>query len=78
MSVSNTPQNSPRAGAAQQLVKLQGQIQTHERLMSPICEALDLEDLQNFLSWDMYCIMDMSESVSVAGGEMESEWASII
>lgn len=32
----------------------------------PMCEALDLDDLQNFLSWDMYGIrdMDMGDPVS--------------
>ena len=31
-----------------------------------MCEALDLDDLQNFLSWDMYGIrdMDMGDPVS--------------
>ncbi|KND89003.1 putative transcriptional regulatory protein [Tolypocladium ophioglossoides CBS 100239] len=30
----------------------------------PMCEALDLDDLQNFLSWDMYGIMEMGGGVS--------------
>lgn len=30
----------------------------------PMCNALDLDDLQNFLSWDMYGIMEMGGSVS--------------
>ncbi|KAJ6441592.1 fungal transcriptional regulatory protein [Purpureocillium lavendulum] len=29
----------------------------------PMCEALDLDDLQNFLSWDMYGIMEMGGGV---------------
>lgn len=29
----------------------------------PMCEALDLDDLQNFLSWDMYGIMDMGDPI---------------
>ncbi|QUC22020.1 uncharacterized protein UV8b_06261 [Ustilaginoidea virens] len=31
----------------------------------PMCDALDLDDLQNFLSWDMYGIMEMGGSVSI-------------
>lgn len=30
----------------------------------PMCDALDLDDLQNFLSWDMYGIMEMGGTVS--------------
>ncbi|KAM4062175.1 fungal specific transcription factor [Hirsutella rhossiliensis] len=30
----------------------------------PMCERLDLDDLQNFLSWDMYGIMEMGGGVS--------------
>ncbi|KAG8407564.1 hypothetical protein J3458_020316 [Metarhizium acridum] len=30
----------------------------------PMCNALDLDDLQSFLSWDMYGIMEMGGSVS--------------
>ncbi|PHH88472.1 hypothetical protein CDD83_7498 [Cordyceps sp. RAO-2017] len=30
----------------------------------PMCEALDLDDLQNFLSWDMYGIMEMGGGVA--------------
>lgn len=30
----------------------------------PMCEALDLDDLQSFLSWDMYGIMEMGGGVS--------------
>lgn len=33
-------------------------------LAQPMCDALDLDDLQNFLSWDMYGIMEMGGSVS--------------
>ncbi|KJZ74777.1 hypothetical protein HIM_05894 [Hirsutella minnesotensis 3608] len=29
-----------------------------------MCEALDLDDLQNFLSWDMYGIMEMGGGIS--------------
>ncbi|KAG6000381.1 hypothetical protein E4U21_005544 [Claviceps maximensis] len=46
----------------------------HERLVpnpyrkvvpaQPMCDALDLDDLQNFLSWDMYGIMEIGGSVS--------------
>ncbi|OAA38365.1 Transcription factor [Metarhizium rileyi] len=32
--------------------------------MQPMCDALDLDDLQSFLSWDMYGIMEMGGSVS--------------
>ncbi|KAG6007069.1 hypothetical protein E4U54_000067 [Claviceps lovelessii] len=32
--------------------------------VQPMCDALDLDDLQNFLSWDMYGIMEMGGSVS--------------
>lgn len=35
----------------------------------PMCEALDLDDLQNFLSWDMYGIMDMGDPVPDDGPE---------
>ncbi|UKZ79434.1 hypothetical protein TrVFT333_007189 [Trichoderma virens FT-333] len=31
--------------------------------IQPMCEALDLDDLQNFLSWDMYGIMDMGDPI---------------
>lgn len=36
------------------------------QVSQPMCEALDLDDLQNFLSWDMYGIrdMDMGDPVS--------------
>lgn len=30
----------------------------------PMCEGLDLDDLQSFLSWDMYGIMEMGGGVS--------------
>jgi hypothetical protein len=35
----------------------------------PMCEALDLDDLQNFLSWDMYGIMDMGDPLPDDGPE---------
>lgn len=47
-------------------------------------DALDLEELQNFLSWDIYGIMDLGETISASGGyEYEedvkrSEWSSMI
>jgi hypothetical protein len=37
--------------------------------IQPMCEALDLDDLQNFLSWDMYGIMDMGDPVPDDGPE---------
>ncbi|PHH58853.1 hypothetical protein CDD82_2628 [Ophiocordyceps australis] len=60
--------------AAHQLVGLSQELSTgpslqHERPVAleppaPLCEALDLDDLQNFLSWDMYGIMEMGGGVS--------------
>jgi hypothetical protein len=47
-------------------------------------DALDLEELQNFLSWDIYGIMDLGETISASGGyEYEdevrrSDWSSMI
>ncbi|PHH60613.1 hypothetical protein CDD81_1403 [Ophiocordyceps australis] len=59
---------------AHQLVGLSQEVSTgpslqHERPVgieppAPLCEALDLDDLQNFLSWDMYGIMEMGGGVS--------------
>lgn len=46
----------------QAYAKLGGPIQ-------PICQTLDLDDLQNFLSWDMYGIMDMGDPVPDDGPE---------
>lgn len=52
-----------------------------------ICEALDLDDLQSFLSWDMHGLMDLGDTVSVSGYETEGlgtslssppEWASAV
>lgn len=43
-------------------------------------EALDLDDLQNFLSWDMYGIRDMGDPVSEEAADdvtMQS-WAGAI
>ncbi|KAL7806023.1 fungal-specific transcription factor domain-containing protein [Trichoderma gracile] len=37
--------------------------------VQPMCEALDLDDLQNFLSWDMYGIMDMGDPVPDDGAD---------
>jgi hypothetical protein len=34
-----------------------------------MCDALELEDLQNFLSWDMHGIMEISDSISNLGTE---------
>lgn len=36
----------------------------------PIYDALDLDDLQNYLSWDMYGIMEISDTVSNVGTEV--------
>lgn len=65
------PGSSPGAGVRQHQAR------------KPICEALDLDDLQNFLSWDMYGMMDLGDTISVSGYEtegvrMSSEWASAI
>lgn len=40
----------------------------------PMCDGLDIEDLQNNLSWDMYGIMEISETVSNLGTE-EPSWS---
>lgn len=45
--------------------------------------ALELDELQSFLSWDIYGIMDLEETISAsAGHEGEdvrgSEWSSMI
>ncbi|KAK4085536.1 transcriptional regulator family: Fungal Specific TF [Trichoderma aggressivum f. europaeum] len=37
--------------------------------IQPMFEALDLDDLQNFLSWDMYGIMDMGDPIPDDGAE---------
>lgn len=34
---------------------------------APMYEALDLDDLQNFLSWDMYGIRDMGDPITEEG-----------
>ncbi|KAF3076141.1 hypothetical protein CFAM422_001094 [Trichoderma lentiforme] len=39
--------------------------------IQPMFEALDLDDLQNFLSWDMYGIMDMGDPIPDDGGADE-------
>ena len=36
----------------------------------PMRDALDLDDLQNFLSWDMYGIMEIGDTVSFQGTEV--------
>ncbi|UNI16376.1 hypothetical protein JDV02_002812 [Purpureocillium takamizusanense] len=48
----------------QQLLQQQGGAAGLKRQGSqPMCEALDLDDLQSFLSWDMYGIMEMGGGV---------------
>lgn len=37
--------------------------------IQPMFEALDLDDLQNFLSWDMYGIMDMGDPIPDDGAD---------
>jgi len=46
----------------------------------PMCDALDIDDLQNFLSWDMYGIMEMGGSVSNEDMEdsVSQSWTSAI
>ncbi|KZZ93868.1 Transcription factor [Moelleriella libera RCEF 2490] len=46
----------------------------------PMCDALDIDDLQNFLSWDMYGIMEMGGSVSTDDMEdsISQSWAGAI
>lgn len=46
----------------------------------PICETLDLDDLQNFLSWDMYGVMEMGDSMnpSVTDEEAGQSWTGTI
>lgn len=36
----------------------------------PIYDALDLDDLQNFLSWDIHGIMEISDTGSNMGTEI--------
>lgn len=46
-----------------------------------IGDALDLDELQNFLSWDIYGIMDLGETISASGYDEDvkrSEWSSMI
>ncbi|KAH7308164.1 fungal-specific transcription factor domain-containing protein [Stachybotrys elegans] len=66
--------------AAHQLIgmSLEGPVQSglqHERpvsshpqprpaLMQPMCDAIDLQDLQNNMSWDIYGIMEIGETLS--------------
>lgn len=58
-------------------------VQTPRRSVNgsnPMIEALDLDDLQNFLSWDMYGIRDMGDPVSEEAADdvtMQS-WAGAI
>jgi hypothetical protein len=45
--------------------------------------ALDLDELQSFLSWDIYGIMDLGETISASAGRegdevRGSEWSSMI
>lgn len=45
--------------------------------------ALDLDELQSFLSWDIYGVMDLRESISASAKHEEedarrSEWSSMI
>ncbi|KAK5997596.1 putative transcriptional regulatory protein [Cladobotryum mycophilum] len=49
--------------------------------MQPMCEALDLDDLQNFLSWDMYGIMEMGDPLQDDGMEeigLQQPWIGAI
>jgi hypothetical protein len=51
------------------------------RKHQPICEALDLEDLQNFVSWDIHGIIDISDTVSASNHDDEakmSSWGSMV
>ncbi|KAG5942303.1 hypothetical protein E4U59_001189 [Claviceps monticola] len=45
-----------------------------------MCDALDLDDLQNFLSWDMYGIIEMGGSVSneVMDDSVSQSWTGAI
>lgn len=58
-------------------------MQPHRRsanAANAMMEALDLDDLQNFLSWDMYGIRDMGDPVSEEAADdvtMQS-WAGAI
>ena len=63
------PETWDGTSAGNALTKAKQSLQ-HERPVpespTPLCEALDLDDLQNFLSWDMYGIMEIGGSVSNA------------
>lgn len=75
--------NSPPWDAAQQLVGLSKGDKAEGKGM---CEGLDVDDLRNWLRWDVFSMMEMAEGGMWGGsgsGEsrtedrrVESEWAS--
>ena len=53
-------------------------VTTHplRKLSLPICDALDLDDLQSPFSWDMYGVMEVADTVSNEGidGTLSQSW----
>ena len=57
--------NSPPWDAAQQLVGLS---KGDDGMDKGMCEGLDVDDLREWLRWDVFSMMEMSEAVGVGEG----------